>query len=77
MNALENYIREVLRNITASPKERQHFEADLRAHIQDALDNGTALQDVLGRMGSTLDVAEEFISQIPMDYAGFWRRMAA
>jgi len=77
MNAMENYIREVLRNISASTEERQRIEADLRAHIQEALDNGDALQDALGRMGSPIDVAGEFMSQMPMQYAGFWRRLTA
>jgi len=31
MNAMENYIREVLRNISASPEERQRIEAEKRA----------------------------------------------
>jgi uncharacterized RDD family membrane protein YckC len=77
MNAAEQYIHEVLRNIHASPLERQRIEADLRAHFQEALGANEPLHAVISRMGSPLEVAAEFMSQMTLRYAGFWSRVAA
>ena len=73
----EEYLNKVLCNIQAPAVERQRMADDLRAHIQAAVEAGEPLPEVLARMGSPEEVAAAFMSQEPMNYASFWRRLAA
>ena len=77
MNAIDQYIQNVLDNILAKPAERQRIESDLRAHLQEALAAGETPQAVLARMGTPQEVAAEFMSQVKLAYAGFWLRLLA
>jgi uncharacterized RDD family membrane protein YckC len=77
MDETDRYIQEVLRNIQASSLDSRRMEADLRAHIQEAAAAGEPLPQVLARMGTPLEVAEAFMAQRPMHYAGFWPRALA
>ena len=77
MDEIDRYIREVLRNIPFPIAERGRIEADLRAHLESAQAEGDPPQAVISRMGSPVEVAEELMSQVPLQYAGFWRRLAA
>lgn len=77
MNSIDLYIQTVLRNVQARPAERQRIEADLRAHIQEALSAGDPPQVVLGRMGSPVEIAQEFMSQVRLQFAGFGARLGA
>jgi uncharacterized RDD family membrane protein YckC len=72
-------VRDVLRNTQAPPHERARIEADLRAHLQEALaavPDGS-VETVIARMGSPGEVAAEFMAGVTLHYAGFWRRLAA
>ncbi len=77
MNAVDQYIQNVLRNIPVKFSDRQRIESDLRAHLEEALAKGETPQAVLGRMGTPREVAEEFMAQVPLVYAGFWPRFWA
>jgi uncharacterized RDD family membrane protein YckC len=77
MDEIERYIREVLRNIPFPLAERERIEADLRAHLESAQAEGDPPEAVISRMGSPAEVAEELMSQVPLEYAGFWRRLVA
>jgi len=77
MNEVENYLAAVLKNIHASTNDRQRIETDLRAHFEAAETAGETVESVIARMGSPEEVAAEFMSQLELPYAGFWRRLAA
>jgi uncharacterized RDD family membrane protein YckC len=77
MDETDRYLQQVLRNIQASPQDCRRLEADLRAHIQEATAAGEPLSQVFTRMGTPIEVAEAFMSQRPMYYAGFWPRALA
>ncbi len=77
MNTLDQYVNEVLHYVSVRPEERQRIEADLRAHLAEAVGAGEPLQTVLGRMGSPQEVAAAFMSEERLAYAGFWIRLAA
>jgi uncharacterized RDD family membrane protein YckC len=77
MNEVERYIREVLRNISAPPQERQRIEADLRAHLEESLATGEPAKEIIARMGSPTEIATVFMAQVSLRYAGFWWRLAA
>jgi len=67
----------VLRNIHAPASVQKSIEADLRAHLEEAAYNGEPLTAVIDRMGRPEEVAAEFMAQMSLPYASFWRRLAA
>jgi uncharacterized RDD family membrane protein YckC len=77
MNEIDDYVNSVLHNVTARPAERQRIEADLRAHLNQALESGGSHQDILARMGNPQEVAAAFMAQINLNFAGFWIRLSA
>ena len=77
MNEVDRYLAVVLRNIHASAGERQRIETDLRAHFEAAEGAGETVESVIARMGSPVEVAVEFMSQLELPYASFWRRLVA
>lgn len=77
MNDVDQYVRDVLRNIQATPRDLARIEADLRAHLEEALATGETPAEAISRMGSPAEVATEFMVGVTLDYAGFWRRLAA
>jgi uncharacterized RDD family membrane protein YckC len=77
MNAIDRYVNAVLHNVTAPQAERQRIEADLRAHLDEAMQSGEQLQEVLDRVGSPEEIAAAFMSEVDLRYATFWRRLAA
>lgn len=77
MSEVEQYIHDVLRNIQAPPHQRARVAADLRAHLEEAVQAGEAPSAVIARMGTAAEVAAEFMSQVTLHYASFWRRLVA
>jgi uncharacterized RDD family membrane protein YckC len=77
MNEVDNYLAAVLKNIHASTGDRQRIEIDLRAHFEAAEGAGETVESVITRMGSPMEVAAEFMSQLELAYASFWRRLVA
>jgi uncharacterized RDD family membrane protein YckC len=77
MNTVDAYITDIPRNIQAPPGQRERIEADLRAHFQEAVATGEPVESILARMGDPAEVAQEFMAQVRLNYAGFWPRLAA
>jgi len=77
MNASENYIQQVLYNLQVSAAEKEQISAELRSHFQEAQEAGQAVETVIQRLGSPAEVAANYMAQIPLEYAGFWLRLAA
>jgi len=77
MDAVEEYIAVVMRNIHAPLAERQRIAGDLRAHLEESIQAGDSAKSAIAHMGSPLEVAAEFMSQVRLEYAGFWIRLLA
>jgi uncharacterized RDD family membrane protein YckC len=77
MNSVDIYIQEVMGNINAPLPEQQRFEADLRAHLEEAQASSEDLPSVLNQMGNPKEVAAEFMAQVHLEHAGFCRRLVA
>jgi uncharacterized RDD family membrane protein YckC len=77
MNEIDDYVNAVLHSVTAQPAERRRIEADLRAHLTQALESGGSIRDVLARMGEPHEVASAFMAEVDLHYAGFWLRFFA
>ncbi len=76
-DAVERYISQVLHNIHAAPGERQRIQADLSAHLSEAIRSGQPVKQVLERMGDPREVAAAFMAQVLIRYAPNFRRVAA
>jgi uncharacterized RDD family membrane protein YckC len=76
-NIAEQYVRKVMDLIYAPEPDRERIQADLRAHLQEGLVGGEDMTALVERMGDPREVAAEFMKEVPMVYAGFWRRLAA
>lgn len=77
MSEVDRYLAAVLQNIHASAADRRRIETDLRAHFEAAEDAGETVESLIARMGSSLEVAVEFMAQLELHYASFWRRLVA
>jgi len=76
-NSPERYIQAVLRSLHAPAADQERIAAELASHFQAAQEAGEPLESVLSRLGSPQEVAEAYMAQIQLDYAGFWLRLAA
>lgn len=77
MTEVDKYINQVLHHVHAPERDRARFAMDLQAHVQEAVAAGESPRAVLARMGTPAEVAAEFMVQVPLTYASFWRRVAA
>ena len=76
-NIADQYVQKVMELIYAPEKDRERIKADLQAHLQEGMAGGEDMKALVERMGDPREVAAEFMSAVPMVYAGFWRRTAA
>ena len=76
-NVSDQYVQKVMNLIHAPAADRTRIEADLKAHLQEGMAEGEDVLTLLERMGDPREVAADFMTQIPLTYAGFWRRTAA
>jgi len=75
-NVADQYIQKVMNLIHAPAADRTRIEADLKAHLQEGMQAGEDILTLVERMGNPREVAAEFMTQIPLIHAGFWRRLA-
>jgi uncharacterized RDD family membrane protein YckC len=76
-NIADQYVQKVMSLIYAPEKERAQIQADLQSHLREGMADGEDMKALVERMGDPREVAAEFMSAVPMVYAGFWRRTAA
>jgi uncharacterized RDD family membrane protein YckC len=76
-NLADQYVQKVMAMIYAPVADRARIQADLQAHLQEGLAAGEDMAGLVERMGDPRQVAAEFMSDVPMVYAGFGRRLAA
>jgi uncharacterized RDD family membrane protein YckC len=67
----------VMAMIYAPEKDRARIQADLQSHLQEGLAGGEDMAALVERMGDPREVAAEFMQEVPLVYAGFWRRLTA
>jgi uncharacterized RDD family membrane protein YckC len=75
-NVADQYVQKVMSLIHAPAVDRTRIEADLKAHLQEGMAEWEDMLTLVERMGDPREVAAEFMTQIPLIYAGFWRRLA-
>lgn len=77
MNTTKGYVQQVLNNLHAPGAEKERIAEELHLHFQAAQEAGQPVETTIQRMGSPAEVAAGYMAQIPLQYAGFWLRLAA
>ncbi|MGD0806200.1 MAG: RDD family protein [Anaerolineales bacterium] len=76
-NLADQYVQKVMDLIYGPEADRARIETDLKSHLQEGLAGGEDMAALVERMGDPRQVAAEFMQEVPLVYAGFWRRLAA
>lgn len=61
----EQYIKAIARKVKCSNKKRKEITQQLESDFQAALDHGETPEQIMERMGSVKEVAEEFNQNLP------------
>jgi len=76
-NLADQYVQKVMALIYAPEKDRARIQSDLQSHLNEGLAAGEDMAGLVERMGDPRQLAVEFMSEVPLVYAGFGRRLAA
>src|SRR5271156_4369734 len=74
---IESYLAQLADAMPRMMPEREQIIADVRAHIEEEMQRGEALDAVLARLGDPANLAASYLSEVPLVGASFWRRAVA
>jgi uncharacterized RDD family membrane protein YckC len=74
---IQSYIGQFADAMPRMMPEREQIVADVRAHIEEDVQRGEALDAVLARLGDPANLAASYLSEVPLVSASFWRRAVA
>ena len=77
MNAIDDYVAQVLHRLPPDSEIRSQVEMEVRSHIAERLEHGEALDAALRQMGDPAQLAESYLAAIPLVAAPFWPRVWA
>jgi len=77
MSLKEQFIAEVERKIIGPRELKDRLIGDLQAHFVEGAESGESEATVIRKLGSSDDIATEFMANIRLNYAGFWIRFVA
>ncbi len=73
----DRYITSVLDNLPRDPRMREQIALELRSHITERVAQGEQEADVLRRLGDARDLAESYLSAVPLVAGSFMARAVA
>jgi uncharacterized RDD family membrane protein YckC len=74
---IQSYLAQFADAMPRMMPEREPIVADVRAHIEEDMQRGEALDAVLARLGDPASLAASYLSEVPLVSASFWRRVVA
>lgn len=77
MSSVDRYVEQVMERVYAPRDQRERLEADLRARFEQGLAERETEADVRQRLGSPQEIAEAFMAEVELQYAGFVERVIA
>lgn len=77
MNAIDDYITSVLRNMPAATPDRSAIATELRGHISERMAHGQPVDEVLRQLGDPVRLAESYLTAVPLANAPIGRRAVA
>jgi uncharacterized RDD family membrane protein YckC len=73
----DDYLDQVLAHLPRTTPRRQQIALELRGHIQERLDSGQPLDDVLRQLGDPSVLAESYLAGLSLTPADFGPRVLA
>lgn len=77
MTTAHDYVERVLSCLPRATPRRAEIAVELRDHIDEGLARGEPLDRVLAHLGAPSDLALSYLSEIPLEPAGFAPRVLA
>ena len=77
MNAMDDYILQVLARLPPDSEIRSQVEMEVRSHIAERLEHGDPLEGALRQMGDPARLADSYLAAVPLLPAPFWVRVWA
>ena len=77
MTTADDYINRVLQHLPQATPQRSQIAMELRGHITERLGFGHSLDEVLHQLGDPVQLAESYLSAVPLVAAPFGRRAIA
>ena len=74
---IEGYLAQLGDAMPGMLPERGQIVADVRAHIEEGMQRGEALDAVLARLGDPANLAASYLSEVPLVSASLGRRAVA
>ena len=74
---IQSYLAQLADAMPRMMPEREQIVADVRAHIEEDMQRGEALDAVLTGLGDPENLAASYLSEIPLVSASSWRRAVA
>ncbi len=74
---MDDYIREVVGRMPAGMPRRKQIEMELRSHINERLEHGQSLDNVLRQLGTPETLADSYLAEVPLEAGDFWDRGGA
>ncbi|HEY4942761.1 MAG TPA: RDD family protein [Rhizomicrobium sp.] len=74
---VQSYLAQLADAMPKMMPEREQIVADVRAHIEEDMQRGEALDAVLARLGDPANLAASYLSEVPLVSASLWRRAVA
>src|SRR5580700_11099501 len=74
---IQGYLAQLADAMARMMPEREQIVADVRAHIEEDMQRGEALDAVLARFGDPANLAASYLSEVPLVSASLWRRAVA
>jgi uncharacterized RDD family membrane protein YckC len=71
------YVKSVIDHVPYGLPLREQLAMELRGLIAERVSHGQPLEEILQQLGDPLTLAESYLSAIPLNSAGLWRRIAA
>ena len=60
----EEYIKSIIKLLDCNKKEKRRIASDLENDISSALQHGESMSEIMDRMGSPEEIAEDFMYNI-------------
>ena len=77
VSPVEMYIHRVLAHLPSAPALRAQIAMDLRSHIEERMEHGQSIDDVVRQLGDPATLAESYLGAVPLMAATFGDRAIA
>jgi uncharacterized RDD family membrane protein YckC len=77
MTAQERYVQEVISALPRDERLRRQIEMEVRSHIAERMEHGETAEAAMSQLGDPVQLAESYLSAVPLVSASFLSRAGA